>query len=399
MKPWQHGIDLEELRELAAPFRRMVKPHTYGAFGLPKERDIAAAMKDGKLTWQRRQSTRQREGAVTAVALFTRLKAASQHKDFTGRAIRIERGDVLIRSLAWAEGAGENGRQLLGHFLDAEAPAVWWELHQECDELRELAEEAGFRLVATKVSAGSDVKTLWVGGRRGEERAAAVEPLDPAEEPGLSCLAADFLEPSEREAVLSELATWGERWASHYSSYNKRDTWHAFALHGFDANDPSFIIKPNEMSKQWKQENDERLDAVSSWTEAATIFPTVRGILARLRGEGFAGGELDRVRFMRLVPGGELARHADITDREAGVADDRVTRLHIPVVTNPAVSFTSWDSKGQQVGATMAEGSLWYLDQRKPHRAINEGEEDRVHLVVDLLGSEQLRQRISEGGE
>lgn len=396
MKAWQQGFELEELRELAAPFRRMLKPHTYGAFGLPKERDIAAAKKAGQLTWLRKGGGG--GDPVTAVAIFARLKAASSHKDFTGRAVRIEKGDVLIRSLAWGEENAGSGEQLLGHFLErAEAPAIWWELHQECGELRELAERSGFRRVATKISAGSDIKTLWVAGSAGEERAAAAEQLHPAESPGLVCLAPEFIAEEERQEIRTELARWGERWASHYSSYNKRDTWHAFALHGFDPNDPSFIIKPNEMSKKWKRENDERLDAVSSWTEAAEIFPTVRLVLDRLRGESLRGGELERVRFMRLVPGGELARHADITDRDAGVADDRVTRLHIPIETNPAVRFFGWDAEGFQHSARMAAGSLWYLDQRKPHRAINEGEEDRVHLVVDLLGSAGLRDLI--GGE
>jgi hypothetical protein len=353
-------------------------------------------MKAGQLTWLRRKG---HEAEVTAAALFTRLKSASRHKDFTGRAIRIERGDVLIRSLAWAEGAEDSGRQLLGHFLErAEAPAIWWELHQECAELRELAEASGFRRVATKVSAGSDIKTLWVAGSVGQERAAAAGDLDPAEEPGLCCIDRAALAESEREKIVAELESWGERWASHYSSYNKRDSWHAFALRGFDASDPSFIIKPAEMSKLWKEENPERMAAAPGWTEAREHFPTVDKILARLRGTGMEGGELDRVRFMRLVPGGELARHADITDREAGVADDRVTRLHIPIITNPGVRFSSWNSEGEKSDESMAVGSLWYLDQRKPHRAINGGEEDRVHLVIDLFGSSKLRAAIAEGG-
>ena len=40
---WALGFELSFLKEVAAIFKKEFKPHTYGAFGLPKERDIANA--------------------------------------------------------------------------------------------------------------------------------------------------------------------------------------------------------------------------------------------------------------------------------------------------------------------------------------------------------------------
>ena len=42
----------------------------------------------------------------------------------------------------------------------------------------------------------------------------------------------------------------------------------------------------------------------------------------------------------------------------------------------------------------MKVGEAWYLDVRKPHRAINSGDEYRIHLVVDVESSEKLRSLI-----
>ena len=39
----------------------------------------------------------------------------------------------------------------------------------------------------------------------------------------------------------------------------------------------------------------------------------------------------------------------------------------------------------------MKEGELWYLDIRKPHTAINNGEQTRIHLVVDVEANDSCR--------
>jgi len=37
---------------------------------------------------------------------------------------------------------------------------------------------------------------------------------------------------------------------------------------------------------------------------------------------------------------------------------------------------------------------LWYLDIRKPHKAINGGDKARIHLVIDVRLTEELRKLI-----
>jgi hypothetical protein len=38
----------------------------------------------------------------------------------------------------------------------------------------------------------------------------------------------------------------------------------------------------------------------------------------------------------------------------------------------------------------MEYGTIWYLDTRKPHRAVNGGDDERIHLVIDLESSDDV---------
>jgi mannose-6-phosphate isomerase-like protein (cupin superfamily) len=62
-------------------------------------------------------------------------------------------------------------------------------------------------------------------------------------------------------------------------------------------------------------------------------------------------------------------------------------RLHIPVVTNPEVEFVL-----NGVRVEMKEGECWYHNFNLPHRVANRGTVDRVHLVLDCVLNDWLRE-------
>src|SRR5690606_41828528 len=120
---------------------------------------------------------------------------------------------------------------------------------------------------------------------------------------------------------------------------------------------------------------------------AAEGFPRTLEALQSLPVEGF-----QRIRFMRLAgAGGELTRHADITDPEAGTADGCIARLHIPVRTSPGCLFRSWALDGREHRLHMPERGLSYIDTRKPHAVINPASVERIHLVADAISGPGLR--------
>ena len=67
-------------------------------------------------------------------------------------------------------------------------------------------------------------------------------------------------------------------------------------------------------------------------------------------------------------------------------------RIHIPIITNPEVSFTCGDET-----VHMAAGECWLLDSFFRHSVDNRGSETRVHLVLDTVGSGPLWDLIEAG--
>jgi len=91
---------------------------------------------------------------------------------------------------------------------------------------------------------------------------------------------------------------------------------------------------------------------------------------------------MSSVRLLSLGAGSRIREHRDyMLEYAAGDA-----RLHIPIVTSPAVEFYL---AGQRV--FMNEGEAWYLDFSQPHSVYNGGTADRIHMVLDCIVNDWLR--------
>jgi len=98
--------------------------------------------------------------------------------------------------------------------------------------------------------------------------------------------------------------------------------------------------------------------------------------------------ERNRVRLMRLRPGGHILRHSDPLHTIAR----GLVRLHLPMLTNPDVRFTVND-----VRVPLQAGEMWHVDVRFPHEVANLGSTMRVHLVMDFLPNDALARLIAAG--
>jgi Aspartyl/Asparaginyl beta-hydroxylase len=110
-------------------------------------------------------------------------------------------------------------------------------------------------------------------------------------------------------------------------------------------------------------------------TPFLALCPSVEAALARL------ACPLLSVRLMRLGAGSVIKTHRD---HDLDVEHERV-RLHVPIVTNDRVDFRL---NGERV--TLREGECWYLRLSDPHSVTNDGDMDRVHLVIDAVVNEWL---------
>lgn len=380
---WTRGYAIDRLKALAAPFAA-AKPYVFGAFGYARERDVATALSAGR--WFADHPERPVVAAISRVA-----KVGSRRADFRGQPVAIPAGDAVAWDLGLLYGASISAlRLVLDAGWPATAPAQWVEWFEE-DDRKWMLERLGFSYCATRIAAGSEIKGLYVRGRADSDvrlRLSAVSDTALEDRAAIACLSEDFITPDEQAAILAEVS--GAPWAQHYSSYNKRHSWTAVALRGYVADDPGFIIKPSEMSESWKQDNPALAGTSAEWTTLADHCPTARAVVLRV-----CADRLDRVRLMRLAESGELTRHADITDRDAGTADGKVARLHIPLATMSSCVVSSWGVRGKRYGAHFQERSLCYLDQRRPHAVRNPESIDRIHLVIDAYANDAIRERFS----
>lgn len=381
MKAWQQGYELDELKRLAAPFRQHLSKHTYGAFGLPKETDVALALKRKRFLFEETPG-----GEVGAAAIFKKAFVPSMRLDFAGREALFCKGDIHLEHLA---GSPEMERVLLQNLLNKiDGKAVWVEVHAERTDTVAVLRDMGFGYVNSAIMASSDIKSLWIANSDPKNR--SDEPMRDEDLLTMKVIQSNFASQGEIALALQELGELSPEWKKMDAPYNKRSALTGLAVYGYDQKDPTFINKPSLMPKDWKAKNPELLAASCGPTEAARHLPSVIKILDRIP------AEKDRVRLMRLAPnGGLVARHTDIFDPTFGTRPGSLVRLHVPLITHPKVAFSMWDHEGNLETKNFETGSLFYCDVRKPHSIRNDSLDDRIHLVVDVVCNDAIREWLT----
>jgi len=159
-------------------------------------------------------------------------------------------------------------------------------------------------------------------------------------------------------------------WTAHFVTQNYEGDWSVIPLRG-----PAGALHPIQMIYA---------------DPAATAFadtPYLGGCPYFLSVISTFRCDIQCVRLMRLTPGSAIKEHRDYDlDAERGVA-----RIHIPITTNPGVVF-----EVNRMPVTMAPGEAWYLRLTDPHRVINGGTTDRVHLVLDAVVNDWMTEMLEQ---
>ncbi len=80
-----------------------------------------------------------------------------------------------------------------------------------------------------------------------------------------------------------------------------------------------------------------------------------------------------RAMLVRLKPGGRIEQHTD-----TGIYAEATIRFHLPIITNPGV-WLEVDGTRYQLEA----GTVFAFDKHVPHSGGNDGDEARIHMIVD----------------
>jgi hypothetical protein len=179
--------------------------------------------------------------------------------------------------------------------------------------------------------------------------------------------------PFECDAVQlrrEALALAEDQWKLHYNTSNYKGGWHALPLYSMNGRlDTIHAVSVDSAGRQPYLP-----------TPLLTHCPYTASLLDRLAFPKQA------VRLLRLEAGSVIKEHSD---HQLAFEDGEV-RLHIPVQTNEFVDFRV---QGDRV--VMNEGELWYLNLSLPHRVSNAGTKDRIHLVIDGVVNDWLRQQFA----
>ncbi len=155
--------------------------------------------------------------------------------------------------------------------------------------------------------------------------------------------------------------------------------------------DPKWTPKPNTIFQYSLYNSHDDLayfDEDHHWFEGRHFNANLKSIPEFFR-TYFADTELQNFRIQAVSGGGDLGLHRErivaIPKRE----HDYKLRFHLPVVTNPNVSFIM-DGENH----TMDEGSVYLFNQSCLHGVANTGNEMRIHLVWDCYLNDHIVQKF-----
>jgi Aspartyl/Asparaginyl beta-hydroxylase len=388
---WAKGYKLEDLRRVTTLFNRHDKGLLHGPFDRYRDRDAANDLRNDWL----KLGPRDDKGVPVWACVVRELDRKQSVRDFTGERITLSPGTVYCTRMAFAD---ENAAGSILVQLPAHNGPIAVECWQEHPGERALVSRlqatnatgqptGGMRLAVVKIKESSAIRGLWVShdipyppwaSRAGEHYA----PYPKQELLGLAQLPVEL--PQNAIRALSSHPVVRDESASdaHHASYATDDTWTALALRGF-YDEPERVEKPSKMDHRWKKERVHDLDRRPRDTPLrAALGAAVEEILVALPCAGF-----ERICLVRLAPGGELARHTDIIDPDAGASEGKVVRVHLPLISNERFVFQSWGLDGKTTSMVMRPGTAAYLDVRKPHTRVNTGDTPSVHLVADCYAN------------
>lgn len=373
-KPWQKGYELDYLKTVASTFNEWNR-FSLSPFSKIKKNNVADALSKKELDIGQHSIIKSKVSKSGSTIYYL------PGVPLTNKA----KGDRTVDAIAVIDPRGwKEAQDKLASYKENTWVYCWAEDERYC----KLIQDSGYIKVGAKITSFAEVHAIFY---KPANVATLVLFTNGGVEHHNLTKVLSSVPKATIESIRKKLEGGEFDFTNHYSNYNKRSSWSALALRGY-SKDPGFITKPSEMNEAWLEEHKNENFKLQD-TKLRKQFPEVEELL-----KPFDGCEIHRIRLMRLAPGnGELARHTDQVDEDSGVADGKLVRLHWPIKTNPNVIFNSWDDDGRKVEVHMEAGTCWYLDTRKPHRAENTGKEERIHLVVDIVSNQKIRDMISNG--
>lgn len=161
-----------------------------------------------------------------------------------------------------------------------------------------------------------------------------------------------------------------QHWQLHYQTRHYDGGWTVLPLRSINGSTDNIFVSPVENANYQN----------TSFLEQSLYF---KEVLSHFK------CDLQAVRLMKLEAGAQIKEHKD-----ADLAFEKgEIRLHIPVTTNTDVEF--YLDKERMV---LNEGECWYMNFNLPHSLNNRSKEDRVHLVIDAVVNDWVKELFAANG-
>ena len=111
----------------------------------------------------------------------------------------------------------------------------------------------------------------------------------------------------------------------------------------------------------------------SRWTSSSVAFPHARAFIEETAEQ--LGGLPGRAKIVNLPPGKRVYPHID-----RGAYYLVHARFHLVLRSTQGSMLRAGDETQR-----LRNGELWWFDNNQVHEAWNDGEENRIHLIFDVL--------------
>ncbi len=157
-------------------------------------------------------------------------------------------------------------------------------------------------------------------------------------------------------------------WQLHYQKLHYEGEWSAIPLRSVDGRADNIIIAP--------QQNATYKDTV--FLQACPYLQTALQTFKC---------PLQAVRLLKLNAGAIIKEHRDA---ELNFEKGEI-RLHIPVITHDDVEFYLDKER-----LSLKEGECWYMNFTLPHSIINNSKINRIHLVIDAVVNDWVKELFAQ---
>ena len=117
-------------------------------------------------------------------------------------------------------------------------------------------------------------------------------------------------------------------------------------------------------------------------------FKVIRDVM------GMIPAEFERVRLMKIKANSKIGKHSDKIDKDFGLEDGNIIRIHVPIRTNDQIRVLSMGGK-EKLTNYLQVGHFYYVDVKNFHMFVtNNSDVDRIHLVMDVYVNRGIRELL-----